>query len=78
MNRFFRFDYFAGLSREEFDKFMKRVPTHLKDKFMKIADDFQKFDTNQDNVIDSDEFGSMLDQVMKETDVISPSSDEER
>ena len=67
-----------GLSREEFDKFMKRVPTHLKDKFMKIADDFQKFDTNQDNVIDSDEFGSMLDQVMKESDLPSGSSDEER
>ena len=57
---------------------MKRVPTHLKDKFMKIADDFQKFDTNQDNVIDSDEFGSMLDQVMKESDLPSGSSDEER
>ena len=66
------------MSREEFDKFMKRVPTHLKDKFMKIADDFQKFDTNQDNVIDSDEFGSMLDQVMKESDLPSGSSDEER
>ena len=57
---------------------MKRVPTHLKEKFMKIADDFQKFDTNQDNVIDSDEFGSMLDQVMKESDLPSGSSDEER
>ena len=57
---------------------MKRVPTHLKDKFVKIANDLQKFDENQDNIIDSDEFGSMLDQVMKETDVISPSSDEER
>lgn len=67
-----------GLSREEFNKFMKRVPTHLKEKFMKIADDFQKFDTNQDNVIDSDEFGSMLDQVMKESDLPSGSSDEER
>ena len=78
MNWFFRFDYFAGLSREEFDKFMKRVPTHLKDKFMKIADDFHKFDTNQDNIIDSDEFGSMLDQVMKESDLPSGSSDEER
>ena len=59
---------------------MKRVPTHLKDKFVKIANDFQKFDENQDNVIDSDEFGSMLDQVMKETGVTSPlrSSGEER
>ena len=66
------------MSREEFNKFMKRVPTHLKEKFMKIADDFQKFDTNQDNVIDSDEFGSMLDQVMKESDLPSGSSDEER
>ena len=37
---------------------MKRVPTHLKDKFVKIASDFKKFDENQDNVIDSDEFGS--------------------
>ena len=57
---------------------MKRVPTHLKDKFVKIANDFQKFDENQDNMIDSDEFGSMLDQVMKETNVTSPCSDEER
>ena len=47
---------------------MKRVPTHLRDKFQKISDDFQKFDQNNDNVIDSDEFGNMLDQVMKETD----------
>ena len=45
---------------------------------MKIADDFHKFDTNQDNIIDSDEFGSMLDQVMKESDLPSGSSDEER
>ena len=57
---------------------MKRAPTHLKDKFVKIANDFQKFDENQDNVIASDEFGSMLDQVMKETNVTSPCSDEER
>ena len=45
---------------------MKRVPTHLRAKFNKIADDFSKFDQNKDNVIDSDEFGGMLDQVMKE------------
>lgn len=55
-----------GLSRAEFAKFMKRVPTHLRDKFNKIANDFQKFDQNKDNVIDSDEFGGMLDQVMQE------------
>jgi len=61
-------DKSEGLSRDEFAKFMKRVPTHLRDKFNKIADDFAKFDQNQDNVIDSDEFGGMLDQVMKETD----------
>ena len=57
------------MSRHEFDKFMKRVPTHLKEKFVQIADDFQKFDQNKDNVIDSDEFGAMLDQVMNEEDL---------
>jgi len=68
-----------GLSRDEFARFMKRVPTHLKDKFVKIADDFKKFDQNKDNVIDSDEFGAMLDQVMKESDPPKgASSDEER
>ena len=55
----------SGLSVEEFDKFMKRVPTHLRTKFKAIANDFAKFDTNQDDIIDSDEFGAMLDQVMK-------------
>ena len=49
---------FLVLSQNKFDRFMKRVPTHLKDKFVKIASDFKKFDENQDNVIDSDEFGS--------------------
>lgn len=56
---------FSGLSEEEFHKFMKRVPTHLREQFKEIADDFHKFDQNQDNVIDADEFGAMLDQVMK-------------
>lgn len=56
---------------------MKRVPTHLKEKFEGIKNDFSKFDENQDNVIDSDEFGKMLDQVMKETDAPS-SGDEQR
>lgn len=45
---------------------MKRVPTHLREKFINISNNFQKFDENKDNVIDSDEFGSMLDQVMAE------------
>ena len=58
----------SGLSKAEFQKFMKRVPTHLRDKFTKIANDFQKLDENKDNVIDSDEFGHMLDMVMKEHD----------
>ena len=31
-----------------------------------LPQDFHKFDQNQDHVIDSDEFGAMLDQVMKE------------
>ena len=44
---------------------MKRVPTHLKQKFQKIADSFSQFDQNKDNIIDSDEFGAMLDQVME-------------
>ena len=58
---------------------MKRVPTHLKEKFEKIADDFAKFDQNQDNVIDSDEFGAMLDQVMRDTELPGgDSSDGER
>ena len=57
---------------------MKRVPTHLREKFVEIADEFQKFDKNKDNVIDSDEFGAMLDQVMKETEPTAASSDEER
>ena len=56
---------YLGLSVAEFDKFMKRVPTHLRSKFKAIANDFAKFDKNQDNVIDSDEFGAMLDMVMK-------------
>ena len=34
---------------------MKRVPTHLKDKFVEIASDFKKFDENQDNVRSSNE-----------------------
>ena len=68
-----------GLSKEEFAKFMKRVPTHLKEKFNKIVDEFQKFDQNADGVIDSDEFGLMLDQVMKESDIAKgASSDGER
>ena len=46
---------------------MKRVPTHLKEKFEIVKDDFTSFDENKDNVIDSDEFGKMLDVVMKET-----------
>ena len=56
---------FLGLSQDEFKKFMKRVPTHLREQFQEIADDFHKFDQNQDNVIDADEFGAMLDQVMQ-------------
>ena len=47
---------------------MKRVPTHLREKFQKIANDFNKIDQNQDNIIDSDEFGQMLDQVMRDHD----------
>ena len=50
---------------------MKRVPTHLKEKFESVKDDFTSFDENKDNVIDSDEFGKMLDVVMKETDPVS-------
>ena len=57
---------------------MKRVPTHLKEKFEGIKNDFTKFDENQDNVIDSDEFGKMLDVVMKTTDEPSSSGDEQR
>ena len=62
---------FSGLSMEEFDKFMKRVPTHLREQFQHIADDFHKYDKNKDNIIDSDEFGIMLDQVMKKNQMIS-------
>ena len=61
----FYFLFFQGLSKDEFDRFMKRVPTHLKQKFQKIADNFSQFDQNKDNIIDSDEFGAMLDQVME-------------
>ena len=57
---------------------MKRVPTHLKEKFEGIKNDFTKFDENQDNVIDSDEFGKMLDLVMKETEEPTSSGDEQR
>ena len=57
---------------------MKRVPTHLKEKFEIVKDDFTSFDENKDNLIDSDEFGKMLDVVMKETDSpASSSSDDE-
>ena len=56
---------------------MKRVPSHLKEKFEGIKTEFSKFDENKDNVIDSDEFGKMLDEVMKETEPIS-SGDEQR
>lgn len=52
-----------GLSQDEFNKFLKRVPTHLRGDFKQVA--FDKFDENQDSVIDSDEFGAMLDEVMK-------------
>ena len=31
-----------------------------------VPQNFHEFDKNQDHVIDSDEFGAMLDQVMKE------------
>ena len=58
--------FIAGLSQEEFSRFMSRVPTHLKEKFEKIAADFQKYDKNQDNVIDYQELSGMLDAVMKE------------
>lgn len=56
---------------------MKRVPSHLKEKFEGIKTEFSKFDENKDNVIDSDEFGKMLDEVMKETEPNS-SGDEQR
>ena len=55
-----------GLSNEEFDKFLARVPTHLKDKFKKVANDFSSFDKNKDNVIDYNELSTMLDLVMKD------------
>merc|ERR1711894_625650 len=35
-----------GMSPDEFDRFLARVPKHLKEKFNKIATDFKKFDTN--------------------------------
>ena len=57
---------------------MKRVPTHLKEKFESVKDDFTSFDENKDNVIDSDEFGKMLDVVMKETDSPASSSGDEQ
>ena len=57
---------------------MKRVPSHLKDKFEGIKTEFSKFDENQDNIIDSDEFGKMLDVVMKETEGPASSGDEQR
>jgi len=57
---------------------MKRVPTHLKEKFESIKNDFTEFDENKDDVIDSDEFGKMLDKVMKETDSGVSSGDEQR
>ena len=57
---------FAGLSMDEFNKFLVRVPTHLKEKFQKVAADFEKYDTNKDNVIDYDELSVMLDKVMKD------------
>eukprot|EP00794_Sanderia_malayensis_P005192 gene5192-5847_t len=55
-----------GLSKEEFNRFMCRVPTHLKEKFEKIAADFSTFDENKDNIIDYNEMSKMLDAVMKE------------
>ena len=51
---------------DEFNKFLVRVPTHLKEKFQKVAADFEKYDTNKDNVIDYDELSIMLDKVMKD------------
>jgi len=69
----------VGLSQDEWGRFMKRVPTHLKEKFEDIKNDFTTFDENKDNVIDSDEFGKMLDEVMKETETNkSPSSGDEQ
>ena len=41
------------------------MPTHLKEKFQAAANEFKEFDTNHDNVIDSDEFGAMLDKIME-------------
>lgn len=58
--------FYQGLSNEEFDRFLARVPTHLKEKFKKVATDFNSFDKNQDNIIDYNELSSMLDAVMKE------------
>ena len=54
-----------GLSPEEFDRFLARVPKHLKAKFNAIAVDFKKFDTNNDNLIDYNELSKMLDMVME-------------
>ena len=50
----------------------------MKEKFEGIKTEFSKFDENQDNIIDSDEFGKMLDVVMKETEGPASSGDEQR
>ena len=55
----------SGLSKEEFSRFLDRVPSHLREQFESAQ--FQSFDENNDNVINSEEFGKMLDQVMQNT-----------
>ena len=41
----------------------------MRKQFDSAKANFSKFDTNHDNVIDSTEFGLMLDQVLKDSDV---------
>ena len=57
----------TGLSPEEFERFMRRIPSRIRAQFKEVKDEanFQQFDTNNDNIIDAQEFGVMLDKVIQ-------------
>jgi len=54
----------AGISNEEFNGFIERVPAHLKPKFEQEKRNFDAHDTNNDGVLDASEMRQLLDRVM--------------
>lgn len=55
----------AAMSKQEFERFIMRIPKHLKERFAKMGTSFEEI-AGEDMVIDHHEMAALIDKLLQE------------